>query len=95
MAPLAGGVAGAVDADFHHQLGFHQRDDQVFLAATPGGERPARPRMTVPPRSEQVGNRDTCRSGEGGAAGEPVTAPTIASLVSRILYFCQPLTEGW
>ncbi|WP_261384185.1 hypothetical protein [Streptomyces sp. T12] len=25
MPPPAGGVAGDVDADFHHQLGFHQR----------------------------------------------------------------------
>ncbi|MEU3445393.1 hypothetical protein ABZ755_34260 [Streptomyces griseoincarnatus] len=32
----AGGVAGDVDADFHHQLGFHQRDDQMLLAAPPG-----------------------------------------------------------
>ncbi|WP_333738980.1 hypothetical protein, partial [Streptomyces sp. IBSBF 2806] len=33
MPPPAGGVAGDVDADFHHQLGFHQRDVQLFLAA--------------------------------------------------------------
>jgi hypothetical protein len=44
VAPPAGGVAGDVDADFHHQLGFHQRDDQFLLAAPPGGERPAWPR---------------------------------------------------
>ncbi|MEU1193431.1 hypothetical protein [Streptomyces sp. NPDC005859] len=31
------------------------------------------------------------RAGIGRGA---VTAPTIASLVSRILYFCQPLTEA-
>ncbi|MFF4734112.1 hypothetical protein ACFY3M_55065 [Streptomyces mirabilis] len=29
-----------------------------------------------------------------GSGRKPVTAPTIASLVSRTLYFCQPLTEG-
>ncbi len=29
-----------------------------------------------------------------GAAREPVTAPTIASLVSRTLYFSQPLSDG-
>ncbi|UXX98097.1 hypothetical protein N7U49_48300 (plasmid) [Streptomyces sp. AD2-2] len=29
-----------------------------------------------------------------GAVREPVTAPTIASLVSRTLYFSQPLTDG-
>jgi hypothetical protein len=29
-----------------------------------------------------------------GAVREPVTAPTIASVVSRTLYFCQPLPDG-
>lgn len=38
MSPASGGVAGDVDADFHHQLGFHQRDDKFFLAAPRGGE---------------------------------------------------------
>jgi hypothetical protein len=35
MPPPAGGVAGDVDADFHHQPGFHQRDVQLLLAAHP------------------------------------------------------------
>ncbi len=39
VAPPARGVAGDVDADFNHQLGFHQRD--VSTAAPPGGKRPA------------------------------------------------------
>jgi hypothetical protein len=43
--------------DFHHQLGLHQRDVQLFLAAPPRGERPACPRMTAPPRSEQARRR--------------------------------------
>ncbi len=114
MAPPAGGVTGDVDAHFHHQLGFHQRDDQFFLAAPPGGERPARPRMTAPPSSQKVGDRSTRLGESGGAADvlkaasvvylpsssvrgvarEPVTAPTIVSLVSRTLYFCQPLVNG-
>lgn len=54
MSPSAGGVMGDVDADFRHQLRFHQRDVQLFLAAPPGVERPARPRMTAPP-SEREG----------------------------------------
>ncbi len=41
MAPPAGSVAGDVDADFHHKLGFHQRDVQLFLPA-PRGEFPVR-----------------------------------------------------
>lgn len=32
-----GGVAGVVDAGFHRQLRFHQRDDQSFLAVPLGG----------------------------------------------------------
>lgn len=36
VAPPAGGIPGDVDADFHHQIGFHQRDDQLFRAAPPG-----------------------------------------------------------
>ncbi|MFF4963148.1 hypothetical protein [Streptomyces sp. NPDC001222] len=48
MAPPAGGIAGDVDADFHHLLGFHQRDVQRLPAAPPEGERPARPRMLAP-----------------------------------------------
>jgi hypothetical protein len=44
MAPPAGGIAGDVDADFHHQVGFHQRDAQRLPAAPPYGERPPRPR---------------------------------------------------
>lgn len=115
VAPPAGGVPGDVDADFHHQFGFHQRDDKFFLAAPSGGERPACPRMTEPRCSEWAGDRSTCRLGEGGgaadvlkaslsvvpaeqqragAAREPVIALTITSLVSRSLYFCQPLADG-
>lgn len=30
--PATGGVTGDVDADFHHQLGFHQRDIQCLPA---------------------------------------------------------------
>lgn len=32
-----GGVTGVVDAGFHRQLRFHQRDDQSFLAVPLGG----------------------------------------------------------
>jgi hypothetical protein len=74
VAPPAEGVAGDVDADFHHQLGFHQRDVQRLPAAPPGGERPACPRMTAPPRSEQAGDRSTCRLGEGGGAADVLKA---------------------
>jgi hypothetical protein len=35
VPPAAGGVAGDVDADFHHQLGFHQRDVQRLAVAHP------------------------------------------------------------
>ncbi|MFC8364200.1 hypothetical protein ACFUIY_30505 [Streptomyces griseorubiginosus] len=62
MPPPAGGVAGDVGADFHHQLGFHQRDVLLFLAAPTGGEPPARPRMTAQTSSEQAGDRRTCRA---------------------------------
>jgi hypothetical protein len=30
-----------------------------------------------------------------GEVSGPVTPPTIASVVSRVLYFSQPLTDGW
>lgn len=39
-APPAGGITGAIDADFHHRLEFHQHDVQLFPAAPPGAERP-------------------------------------------------------
>ncbi len=35
VAPPAGGIAGDIDAYFHHQLGFHQRDVQRLPAALP------------------------------------------------------------
>ncbi|MET7738519.1 hypothetical protein ABZT02_45835 [Streptomyces sp. NPDC005402] len=35
LAPPAGAVPGDVDADFHHQLRFHQRDVQRLPAAHP------------------------------------------------------------
>jgi len=77
VAPPAGSVAGDVDADFHHQLGFHQRDDQFLLAAPPGGERPACPRMTVPPRSDQAGHRSTRCPGEDGGAADVLKAAMV------------------
>lgn len=92
MSPPAGGVAGDVDADFHHQLGFHQRDVELLLAAPPDRERPACPRMTAPPRSEQTGDRRTCRLGEGGGAADvlkaacvvvPAGPPPILTLTTR------------
>jgi hypothetical protein len=61
----AGGVAGDVDADFRHKLGFHQRDDQLFLAAPPGG--------TATPLMQRLDRPDEGRSGvqrllDGGVA---------------------------
>lgn len=40
VAPSAGDVAGDVDADFHHRLGFHQRDVQSLPAAHPAENDP-------------------------------------------------------
>lgn len=74
VAPPAGGVTGDIDADFHHQPGFRQRDVQLLPAAPPGGERPARPRMPAPSRLEQAGDRGACRSCEGRAAADVLEA---------------------
>jgi hypothetical protein len=41
VVPPDGDVAGDVDAEFHHQLGFHQRDVLLFPPA-PCGEFPVR-----------------------------------------------------
>jgi hypothetical protein len=49
---------------------FQQRGEQRLSAAAPGGERPARLRVTVPRWGEQPGDRAARRLGEcGGAAG--------------------------
>ena len=40
-------------------------------------ERPACPRMTAPPRSEQAGDRSTCRLGEGGGAADVLKAALV------------------
>lgn len=77
VAPPAGSVAGDVDADFHHQLGFYQRDVQCFASAPLGGERPARPRMAVPGRSKLAGDRGAGRRGEGGGAAGVLQAPVV------------------
>ena len=74
VAPLAGGITGDIDADFHHQPGLDQRDVQSLPAAPSGGERPARPRMPAPPRLEQAGDRSTCRPGKGDGAADVLKA---------------------
>ncbi|MFG3207768.1 hypothetical protein [Streptomyces sp. NPDC048192] len=48
-----------------------------------------RPTYCKPPSSSYLPS-----SSVRAAASEPVTAPTIASLVSQILYFSQPRTDG-
>lgn len=69
MPPSAGGVTGDVNADFHHQLGFHQRH-----ARLPGGERPSRPRVPPSPGREKAGDLGTCLAGEGGGAVDVLQA---------------------
>jgi hypothetical protein len=49
---------GDVDADFHHQLWLYAGDVQCLPDAPAGGERPARPWMLAPRRSEQAGDRE-------------------------------------
>lgn len=83
VAPPAGGVAGDVDADFHHQLGLHQRDVQRLPGAPPGGERssPSRDGRAGP---ERVGRRTCCwPSGRGWWCGRWGRRIPVRSVWSR------------
>ncbi len=88
MAPPAGNATGDVDADFHHQLGFHQRDVQRLAAAPPGGElsirlgRSARPLDWVSIWRDPAGATAVRAANDGNetvptivVAGQPHTNP--------------------
>jgi hypothetical protein len=70
VAPPAGGVAGDVHGDLHHQLRVDERDVRDVAAAPPSGERTPRPRVLTRGRRQQSGERVRRGAGErDGPAG--------------------------